>query len=130
LINFVICREVQNVEKIWEIVRNPFDIPNYWKGTRELNIREVEKGVYEGDIRFAFPAKGKVRIIVDDYSKKIIINYLSGPIKGSHEIYVEEDKICSKWNVKTSIFLRPFEKNITEHFKSGTIHALERIIKE
>lgn len=128
MIDFTICKNISDREKVWEIVRNPYDIPNYWKGTRELNIKEIQKGVYEGEIRFAFPSSGKVRIVVDDDSKKVMINYLSGPVKGYHEIIVETDKICSKWNVQLSLFLRPFEKRTEVHFKSGTVNALDRIV--
>ena len=128
MIDFTICKDISDREKVWEIVRNPYDIPNYWKGTRELNIKEIQKGVYEGDIRFAFPSSGKVRIVVDEGNKKVTINYLSGPVKGYHEITVETDKICSKWNVQLSLVLRPFEKNTEEHFKSGTVNALDRIV--
>lgn len=109
-------------------MKNVKDIPNYWKGTRELNVKEVQKGVYEGTIRFAFPSSGKVRIEVFEEEKKIRINYLEGPVRGVHEIYVTHDKICSSWKVNLSPLLRLFERRVEEHFKSGTEHALERII--
>lgn len=130
MISFTICKELKDSEKTWKIVKDPYKIPKYWKGTRELNIKEVENGLFEGEIRFAFPSSGEVRIIVDENKKSVTINYLSGPIKGVHEITVEPNQICSKWNVELSIFLKPFEKKTEEHFKSGTINALERIINE
>ncbi|MBB5254327.1 SRPBCC family protein [Sulfurisphaera ohwakuensis] len=130
MIRFTICKDVEDEDKIWEIIRDPYKIPNYWKGTRELNIREVSKNIYEGEVRFAFPAKGKVKIEVDDNSRRITISYLSGPVKGKHEIEIKDKKICSNWNVELSLLFRFREKWTEEHFRSGTIHALERIVSE
>ncbi|BFH73838.1 hypothetical protein SJAV_17820 [Sulfurisphaera javensis] len=130
MIKFTICKEIGNEDKVWEIIKDPYKIPNYWKGTRELNIKEIGRNIYEGDIKFAFPSSGKVRIMVDDNSKRVIINYLSGPIRGIHEITIENKQLCSKWSVELSLLLKPMEKRTEEHFKSGTIHAIERIISE
>lgn len=130
MISFVICKDINDENKIWNIIRDPFKIPTYWKGTRELNIKEVQDHVYEGTVKFAFPSSGRVRITVNENERKVQISYLSGPITGTHEIYIQDNKLCSKWNVKLSIFLMPMEKRTEEHFKLGTEHALERIVSE
>ncbi|MEM0174396.1 MAG: SRPBCC family protein [Sulfolobaceae archaeon] len=127
MISFTVCKEIRDKEKVWNIVKDIRRIPEFWKGTRELNVVEVEHGVYEGEIKFAFPSKGKVRIEV--LENKVVINYLKGPVLGKHEIYIEGDKICSSWNVKLSFPFNLREKWTAEHFKSGAVHALERIVE-
>ncbi|MFP3198152.1 MAG: SRPBCC family protein, partial [Sulfolobaceae archaeon] len=62
MINFEICKEIDDREKVWDVVKDVKKIPEFWKGTRELNVEETSQGVYEGDVRFAFPSKGKVKI--------------------------------------------------------------------
>ena len=126
MISFTVCKEVKDKEKVLSIIKDVKRMPEFWKGTRELNVVEVGQGVYEGEVKFAFPSKGKVRIEV--LENKVVVNYLKGPVIGKHEIYVEGDKICSSWNVRLSFPFNLREKWTAEHFKSGTVHALERIV--
>ncbi len=131
MITFSVSRKFNaSAQAIWEIVRDVNSIPKYWKGTRELHVNKVEDGIYEGEIRFAFPSKGKVRLTVDDKNRRLTFFYLSGPIKGTNVVEVKENEITSTWNVKMSILLSLAEKWNAEHFKQGTEHALERIISE
>lgn len=115
---------------VWKIVRDVNSIPKYWRGTRELHVNKVAEGVYEGIIRFAFPSKGKIRLIVDDESRRLTFNYLSGPIKGYNVVEVKEGEITSSWSVKMSLLFAFAERWSAKHFKQGTEHALERIISE
>ncbi|MCY0882488.1 MAG: SRPBCC family protein [Acidianus infernus] len=115
---------------VWSIVKDVNSIPKYWKGTRELHVDKIEEGVYEGTVRFAFPSKGRIRLIIDDENRKLTFNYLSGPIKGYNIVEVKENEIISTWRVKMSLLLTLAESWNAKHFKKGTEHALERIISE
>jgi hypothetical protein len=128
MINFEICKEIDDREKVWDVVKDVKKIPEFWKGTRELNVEETSQGIYEGDVRFAFPSKGKVKIEIHEGEKRIIINYLKGPVLGTHEIYITDTKLCSKWNIRLTFPFSLRERWTEEHFKSGTQHALERIL--
>ncbi|AWR96743.1 SRPBCC family protein [Acidianus sulfidivorans JP7] len=115
---------------VWKITSDINSIPKYWKGTRELNVKQISKNVYEGSIRFAFPSTGRVKIIINEADKTLTFQYLSGPIKGFNVVKVSKNQISSKWEVSMSLLLKIFEKRNAEHFKLGTEHALERIIEE
>ncbi|WP_373469045.1 SRPBCC family protein [Acidianus infernus] len=115
---------------VWSIVKDVNSIPKYWKGTRELHVDKIAEGVYEGTVRFAFPSKGRIRLIIDDENRKLTFNYLSGPIKGYNIVEVKENEIISTWRVKMSLLLTLAESWNAKHFKQGTEHALERIISE
>ncbi|AEE93168.1 conserved hypothetical protein [Acidianus hospitalis W1] len=117
-------------QAVWNIVKDINSIPRYWKGTRELHVNKVAEGIYEGVVRFAFPSKGRIRLIVDDKNRKLTFNYLSGPIKGYNIVEVKENEIISSWRVKMSLLLALAESWNAKHFKQGTEHALDRIISE
>ncbi|MQL54219.1 SRPBCC family protein [Acidianus ambivalens] len=117
-------------QAVWNIVKDVNSIPKYWKGTRELHVNKVAEGIYEGVVRFAFPSKGRIRLIVDDENRKLTFNYLSGPIKGYNIVEVKENEIISSWRVKMSLLLALAESWNAKHFKQGTEHALDRIISE
>ncbi|MFP3218569.1 SRPBCC family protein [Acidianus sp.] len=117
-------------QAVWNIVKDVNSIPKYWKGTRELHVNKVAEGIYEGIVRFAFPSKGRIRLIVDDENRKLTFNYLSGPIKGYNIVEVKENEIISSWRVKMSLLLALAESWNAKHFKQGTEHALDRIISE
>ncbi|BDC00227.1 SRPBCC family protein [Saccharolobus caldissimus] len=131
MIRFSVSKEMNcDPSIVWEIVKNVNSFPKYWHGTRELNIKEIRKNVYEGTIRFVFPTSGKVRISIYDNERKIIIEYLDGPFTGRSVIKVENRAIISEWEVNMKGFYKLFEKWNKKHFKEGTINALERIITE
>jgi hypothetical protein len=117
-------------QAVWNIVKDVNSIPKYWKGTRELHVNKVGDGIYEGVVRFAFPSKGRIRLIVDDENGKLTFNYLSGPIKGYNIVEVKENEIISSWRVRMSLLLALAESWNAKHFKQGTEHALDRIISE
>ncbi|MUN29937.1 SRPBCC family protein [Sulfuracidifex metallicus] len=100
-------------------------MPQYWKGTREINVLSDDGKIAEAKIRFAFPASGKVRIT--RLENGIRIDYLEGPFKGYQETVVKDGKIVSKWDVKFNWMFRAMEKRNIEHFKEGTKHALLRL---
>lgn len=48
-------------------------MPQYWKGTREINVLSDDGKIAEAKIRFAFPASGKVRITRLENGIRLII---------------------------------------------------------
>ncbi|WP_338602084.1 SRPBCC family protein [Sulfolobus tengchongensis] len=117
-------------EVVWTIVRDVNSIPKYWRGVRELDVKEVSKNIYEGKIRFAFPSNGRVRITVDENEKSLTFEYLDGPIRGYNKVKVFKGKIISEWRVRMSGLLRLSENWNKNHFMQGTEHALERILND
>ncbi|BCS93840.1 SRPBCC family protein [Metallosphaera javensis (ex Sakai et al. 2022)] len=114
-------------ERIWEIVKDVNSMPNYWKGIRELHVNKVADNMFEGEVRFAFPSTSRVRIEILDHS--VILHFLSGILKGTNRIDVQDSAITSTWRVEMPLYMKPFEGRNREHFSQGTEHALERIIE-
>ena len=115
---------------VWGVVREVKDYTKYWHGTRELDVIQVSEEVFEGVARLAFPAKVKVRVTVNDAERKLTVEYLEGVMKGFHTVEVLDREVKSHWRVNLSLWLKPFEGSVKEHFMSGTNHALERILSE
>ena len=91
MIEFEVSKEFSlSPNLVWGVVREVKDYPKYWHGTRKLNVKEVEEGVFEGVARLAFPAKVKVRVAVNDRERKLTVEYLEGVIKGFHIVEVPE----------------------------------------
>ncbi|MCH4816034.1 MAG: SRPBCC family protein [Saccharolobus sp.] len=129
MIEFVIEKSFNMPEDVvWRIARDVNSIPNYWRGVRELKVKEVNKNVYEGKIRFAFPSSGKVRIIVNDDERTLTFEYVDGPIRGYNKVKISKGKISSEWRVTMSGLLKLTESWNRGHFMEGTEHALERIL--
>lgn len=129
MIRFIVCKEFKaDSQRVWEVVSDVSRVPEFWRGTRELRVRETQKDVFEGEIRFAFPAKGLIRIARDPLKKVVIFQYLKGPVKGTNEVTVRDGELCSEWNVGLSFPYRLLEKRIAGHFRKGTENALERAI--
>ena len=117
-------------DAVWDVVREVKDYTKYWHGTRELHVNQVREGVFEGVARLAFPAKVKVRVTVSDAERKLTVEYLDGVMRGFHTVEILDREIRSHWRVNLSLWLKPFEGRVKEHFKSGASHALERILSE
>ena len=131
MIEFEVSKEFSlSPNLVWGVVREVKDYPKYWHGTRELNVKKVKEGVFEGVARLAFPAKVKVRVTIDDRERKLTVEYLEGIMKGFHTVEVLGHEIKSHWRVSLSPWLRPFEGRVKKHFMAGTNNALERILRE
>ncbi|BCU67072.1 hypothetical protein HS7_05090 [Sulfolobales archaeon HS-7] len=113
------------MNKVWEIVSDVQAAPKYWKGIRNLDVIKKDN-VYEGEIRFAFPSSGKIKIVIYDYVEQW--NFLSGAFTGVNTVSVLPNEVVSEWDIKLSPILSLFRARIESHFKLGTEHALSRIL--
>ncbi|QKQ99120.1 SRPBCC family protein [Metallosphaera tengchongensis] len=130
MIEFLVVRSFKPLrrETVWEVIREVNSMPQYWKGIRELNVRQVSDRTYEGAVRFAFPSSSDVRIDLGEFS--LTMNFLKGILKGMNRIEVSSTEVTSHWKVEMPLYMKPFEKRNEEHFRSGTEHALDRILEE
>ncbi len=129
MIRFIVCKEFSaDPQRVWEVVSDVSRVPEFWRGTRELRVKETQRDVFEGEIRFAFPAKGLIRITRDPVRRSMTFQYLKGPVKGTNEVTVNESELCSEWSVSLSFPYSVLEKRIAGHFRKGTENALERVI--
>ncbi|PYB67591.1 hypothetical protein DMB44_08475 [Thermoplasma sp. Kam2015] len=115
-----------SADEAFRIISDPDRITEFWKGTRRI----IKEGKFYR-VRFAFPAWGIMSFHPDADRMSVLTSYLKGPIRGSKidAILIENGKtlIQTEWNVRLSLYLRPFERRIKSHFEIGAEHALLRI---
>ncbi len=117
--------------EVWARVSDIDRIPEYWHGTRSLQIatRDERQGrvVVKAGSKFAFGGSGEVEITADDASKTLTSNYTSGPFKGVQVVRVVGNAIEARWEVNFTGLFKLTSGWTGGHFKSGTRHALERL---
>ncbi|ABW01888.1 type II toxin-antitoxin system RatA family toxin [Caldivirga maquilingensis] len=118
-------------DTLWSLVSRVEDYPKYWHGHREVKVIGSSGGKLLVNIRFAFNGPlnhGTAYVELGNYT--VTFNFLKGPFKGTHIIKVKDGELTSEWNIKLNPLLTPMSKWIINHFKQGSEHALERIIKD
>lgn len=112
---------------VWKRVSTIQDIPKYWHGTRSLEVAGSDGGVVRVKVKFAFGGSGEAAISINEEKRTMTIDYRSGPFTGKQVIAVGDDSIAASWNVKFRSVYRIASKWNEGHFRSGTVHALERL---
>lgn len=110
-------------------VSNVEDIPKYWHGTRSLEITERNEDGVRARMRFAFGGSGDAEIKADASRRALTVSYVSGPFRGVQEVVVTRDEVAATWDVKFTGAFRLLSGWNESHFRSGTKHALERLIE-
>ncbi|MDA4112887.1 MAG: SRPBCC family protein [Thaumarchaeota archaeon] len=127
-------REIRaSTDRVWEIVSDVDNDPEYWKGVTSLHNLRKEGNVVERSVVVGFMGhKGLQRIELKP-RESIELTMTKGPMKGSREIKLvpldggERTRIEISWNFQFSgvpIFARPF---VTSQIVGTTKEALERI---
>jgi hypothetical protein len=116
------------IDALWKIISSTTSVPQFWHGTRW--IKHLGKERYQ--IRFAFPAKGVVDFIYDDYRKTAKEIYVKGPFKGEKIVSLSSQKNGSmvrvEWNIRFSFPYSIFTSKMRDHMSQGTSNAISRII--
>ena len=112
----------------WKRASAVSDIPKYWHGTRSLEVVESVGGAVRVKVRFAFGGSGEASIYTDEQKQTLTIDYTSGPFVGKQIIAVDDNSITAVWDVKFRGVFRMASKWNEGHFRSGTVHALERLV--
>ena len=114
--------------EVWKRVSAVEDIPNYWHGTRSLEVLHRGEGPTRVKVRFAFGGSGEADISSDEARRILTIVYRSGPFSGEQIVRVDEDAVVAAWDVEFRGIFRLASKWNEGHFRSGTVHALERLV--
>lgn len=112
---------------VWKRASDIDDIPKYWHGTRTLEVVGESGGVAHAKIKFAFGGSGEADISKDDEKRILTIDYTSGPFTGRQTVTVDGGQVVAVWDVKFRGVFRLASKWNEGHFRSGTVHALERL---
>ena len=117
---------------VWERLSDIDRIPEFWHGTRSLQIMGREsKGpgreTVNARAKFAFGGSGGVEITADKATMTLTSNYTSGPFKGAQVVKIVGNAIEARWDVSFTGVFKLTSSWTAGHFKSGTLHALERL---
>ena len=113
---------------VWMRASTIQDIPKYWHGTHSLDVAGNDGGVVRVKVKFAFGGSGEAAISLNEAERTLTIDYVSGPFTGKQIIAVGDDSITASWDVTFRGVYRIASKWNEGHFRSGTVHALERLV--
>lgn len=117
---------------VWERLSDIDRIPEFWHGTRSLQIigresRGAGRETVRARAKFAFGGSGDVEITADEATMTLTSDYASGPFKGVQVVKVAGNAIEARWDVNFTGVFKLTSSWTAGHFKSGTLHALERL---
>lgn len=114
-------------EAVWGRLSDVERIPEYWHGTKALKVLERRGGKVVADARFAFGGSGRVEISADAASKTLLQRFLSGPFTGTQTVRVVGNTLEARWEIEFHGLFKIGSGRTAGHFRSGTVHALERL---
>ena len=115
-------------DEVWKRASDVEAIPHFWHGTTSIQIiGKKPAGSLEVSVRFAFGGAGKADVAIDNVNRVMTIAYYSGPFTGNQQITVKDQQIITSWDVKFTGFFKLVSGLNERHFRSGTVHALERL---
>jgi ribosome-associated toxin RatA of RatAB toxin-antitoxin module len=123
-----------NVDKIWEVISDINNEPEFWKGTKSIRNISQEGNTTKREITIAFKDKKCLQDVTLYPKEKIEAVFTKGIISGKKTITLQQtDNGCNLeavWNIKLSGMMGMFTGMIKKHIQSGTEQALTEIKKE
>jgi hypothetical protein len=114
-------------DEVWKRVSAVREIPNYWHGTKSLEVVSEGQNAVHAKLKFAFGGSGEADILTDDGTTTVTIRYTSGPFTGEQAITVSDGEVRARWDIRFMGVFRLAARWNEGHFRSGTRHALERL---
>lgn len=122
---------ISSVDKVWDIISDLDNEPEFWKGTKETKIISREANVITREIVIAFRDSKCMQKITIYPKEKIHAEFTKGILKGSKTIVVKPREGGSllevNWDIKMSGLSGMFTGMIKKHIKGGTEQALQSI---
>ena len=117
---------------VWGRLSDIDRIPEFWHGTRSLQVLQrgsdgAGRETAKARAKFAFGGSGDVAITSDRATMTLTSDYTSGPFKGTQVVRVQGNAIEVRWDVNFTGVFKLTSGWTGGHFKSGTLHALERL---
>ena len=122
------------IEKVWEVISDIDNEPEFWKGTKKVKTLSVEGDIIKREITIAFRDQKCLQEIQLKPKKEIKAKFTKGILEGTKIITLtpKNDKVImeTSWEIKLSGMMNMFTSVIKNHIKSGTEQAMESIKKE
>jgi|TARA_Y100000385_G_scaffold257031_1_gene283940 carbon monoxide dehydrogenase subunit G len=122
------------IEKVWEVISDIDNEPEFWKGTKKVKTLSVEGDIIKREITIAFRDQKCLQEIQLKPKKEIKAKFTKGILEGTKIITLtpKNDKVImeTSWEIKLSGMMNMFTSMIKNHIKSGTEQAMKSIKKE
>ena len=122
---------ISSVDKVWDIISDLDNEPEFWKGTKKTKIISREGNVITREIVIAFRDSKCMQKITIYPKEKIHAEFTQGILKGSKTISVMPREggslLEANWDIKMSGLSGMFTGMIKKHIKGGTEQALQSI---
>ena len=123
-----------NVDRIWDIISDINNEPEFWKGTKSIRNISQEGNTTKREITIAFKDKKCLQDVTLYPKERVEAIFTKGIINGSKTITIQQiDDTCkleAVWDIKLSGMMGMFTGMIKKHIQSGTEQALTEIKKE
>jgi carbon monoxide dehydrogenase subunit G len=121
------------LEKVWEIVGDVDNEPQYWHGTKAVKNISKNGNTIEREVTIAFKDSKCRQTVVLNPKNSVEIVITDGPLRGTKVVTLspagDKTRIDVVWDIKLVGFLRMFTGMVTKHIAEGTEEALARIAK-
>ena len=123
-----------NADKIWEIISDINNEPEFWKGTKSIRNISQEGNTTKREITIAFKDKKCLQDVTLYPKEKVEAVFTKGIINGRKTVTVKQAdngcKLEANWDIKLSGMMGMFTGMIKKHIQSGTEQALIEIKRE
>ena len=120
-----------SIEKVWNIISDLDNEPNFWKGTKESRTISKDGNVVVREIIIAFRDSKCMQKITLYPKEKIYAEFTDGILKGSKTLNLKSKEnslwLEVEWDIKMTGLAGMFTGMLKGHVKGGTEQALELI---
>ena len=122
------------VDKIWEIISDINNEPEFWKGTKSIRNISQKGNTTKREITIAFKDKKCLQDVTLYPKEKVEAIFTKGIINGRKTVTIQHiDGACTLeavWDIKLSGMMGMFTGMVKKHIQSGTEQALVEIKRE
>lgn len=132
--NVKVSREIAApLDKVWAIVSDVDNEPQYWHGTKSVKNISKEGNLIEREAVIAFKDSKTMQTVTLNPNTSVETRITEGPILGTKLVTLssagDKTRVDVAWDFKLAGFLGMFSGMVKKHINEGSEQALERIAK-
>jgi ribosome-associated toxin RatA of RatAB toxin-antitoxin module len=121
------------LDKVWAIVSDVDNEPQYWHGTKSVRNISKEGNVIKREAVIAFKDSKTMQTVTLNPKTSVETKITEGPILGTKLVTLssagDKTRVDVAWDFKLAGFLGMFSGMVKKHINEGSEQALERIAK-
>jgi hypothetical protein len=119
-------------DRVWEIISNLDNEPEFWWGTRSMKNLSREGNVTEREIYQNFGNHATLQKVILKPQQEIEFEFMKGLMVGHKVLRLKSEdssrqKLSVDWDVRFTGIYRLAQPFISGHVRKGTVDALRRI---